>query len=86
MHYSYVIIYKKGYQKSGIGLSSVTTKLKGTALTNLSIKYPVTVDGKRETGTIFDGPRIWDSSDYVIPRQVQNFIIASMEPLHMISH
>ena len=65
-----MIIHKKGYQLSSVGLSSVTTKLKGTALTNLSIKFPVTVGDKNESGTIFDGPRIWDSSDYVIPPEV----------------
>jgi hypothetical protein len=70
LNFSYVIIYEKGYQSSSVGLSSVTTKLKGTALTNLSIQFPVTVDGKNESGTIFDGPRIWDSSDYVIPPEV----------------
>jgi hypothetical protein len=66
-----VIIYEKGYQSTDIGLSSVTTKLKGTALTNLSIRFPIKSDGKNETGTIYDGPRIWDSSDYVIPPEVQ---------------
>ncbi|CAB4008602.1 P2X purinoceptor 4-like [Paramuricea clavata] len=76
----YVIIYEKGYQSSSVGLSSVTTKLKGTALTNLSIKFPVTVDGKNESGTIFDGPRIWDSSDYVIPPEENDavFVMTNM--------
>ena len=48
----------------------MTTKLKGTALTNLSLDFPVNVSGKEESGTLFDGPRIWDSSDYVIPPEV----------------
>jgi hypothetical protein len=31
---SYVIIYKKGYQETGLIVSSVTTKMKGTAYTS----------------------------------------------------
>ena len=68
--FSYVIVYEKGYQSVDVGLSSVTTKLKGTALTNLSIKFPVEVGNGTESGKLFDGPRIWDSSDYVIPPEV----------------
>ncbi|CAB4015115.1 P2X purinoceptor 4-like [Paramuricea clavata] len=77
---NYVIIWKKGYQLSDVGLSYVTTKLKGTALTNLAIKFPVKVGDKNETGTIFDGPRIWDSSDYVIPPEENDavFVMTNM--------
>ena len=68
--FSYVIVYKRGYQAFDVGLSSVTTKLKGTAFTNLSIKFPVNVSNGTESGKLFDGPRVWDSSDYVIPPEV----------------
>jgi P2X purinoceptor 4 len=36
--YSYVIIYRKGYQDTDSIVSSVTTKMKGTAMTNYSAR------------------------------------------------
>ena len=36
---SYVIIYKKGYQETDAVVSSVTTKMKGTAMTNYSARH-----------------------------------------------
>lgn len=68
--FRYVIVYQKGYQSEDIGLSAVTTKLKGTVLTNLSIDLPVRVNNRTIKSTVYDGPRIWDSSDYVIPPEV----------------
>lgn len=47
-------VFKKGYQDTDTVLSSVTTKLKGIALTN----------------TTELGEWIWDVADYVIPPQV----------------
>ena len=70
LNFRYVIIYEKGYQSTNIGLASVTTKLKGTALTNLSIEVPVKVNDQIIQNTLYNGPRIWDSSDYVIPPEV----------------
>ncbi|KAI2651467.1 P2X purinoceptor 4 [Labeo rohita] len=50
----YVCVLKKGYQDTDTVLSSVTTKVKGIALTN----------------TTELGERIWDVADYIIPPQV----------------
>lgn len=47
-------VLKKGYQDTDTVLSSVTTKVKGIALTNTSEL----------------GERIWDVADYIIPPQV----------------
>lgn len=52
--YSYVCYLKKGYQDTDSVISSVTTKVKGLALTNA-------------TGL---GPRLWDEADYIVPPQV----------------
>ncbi|KAG7476760.1 hypothetical protein MATL_G00086280 [Megalops atlanticus] len=49
----YVYVLKRGYQDTDSVLSSVTTKVKGIALTNSSDL----------------GLRIWDVADYVIPPQ-----------------
>lgn len=49
----YVCVLKKGYQDTDTVLSSVTTKVKGIALTNTSEL----------------GERIWDVADYIIPPQ-----------------
>ena len=68
--YRYAIIYSKGYQKFDDGLSSVTTKVKGIAYTNLSIDYPVTNQGKTVHGSLDQGPRTWDSADYIHPAEV----------------
>ena len=50
----YVCVWEKGYQDTDSILSSVTTKVKGIAVTNTS-----------ELGL-----RIWDVADYIIPPQV----------------
>lgn len=52
--YRYVCVLKKGYQDTDTVLSSVTTKVKGIALTN----------------TTELGERVWDVADYIIPPQV----------------
>ncbi|CAB3990047.1 P2X purinoceptor 4-like [Paramuricea clavata] len=65
----YAIIYKKGYQKFDVGLSSVTTKVKGVVQTNLSINYPIRVENKTTWGVFNQGPRTWDSADYVTPAE-----------------
>ncbi|XP_046841172.1 P2X purinoceptor 4-like [Xenia sp. Carnegie-2017] len=76
----YVIIYKKGYQSVDVGLSSVVTKVKGTAFTNLSIQFPIKIGNESKPNILFDGPRNWDSSDYVIPHQENDvvFIMTNM--------
>lgn len=50
----YVCVLKRGYQDTDSVISSVTTKVKGIALTNTSDL----------------GLRVWDVADYVIPPQV----------------
>ncbi|XP_028400435.1 P2X purinoceptor 4-like [Dendronephthya gigantea] len=76
----YAIIYSKGYQKFDDGLSSVTTKVKGIAQTNLSIDYPVTVQGKTVYRTLDQGPRTWDSADYIHPAEEYDavFVMTNM--------
>ena len=65
----YVIIYKKGYQERDTAISTVSTKLKGTAFVNFS-----------NFSTIFNGIQTYDSSDYVIPPQETNgfFVMTNM--------
>ncbi|KAL0965133.1 hypothetical protein UPYG_G00277220 [Umbra pygmaea] len=60
----YVCVLKKGYQDTDTVLSSVTTKVKGIALTN----------------TTDMGLRIWDVADYVIPPQEENsfFVLTNL--------
>ncbi|XP_066501663.1 P2X purinoceptor 4a isoform X2 [Hoplias malabaricus] len=60
----YVCILKKGYQDTDSVISSVTTKVKGIALTNNS-----------DLGT-----RIWDVADYIIPPQEENsfFVLTNL--------
>ena len=68
--FRYAIVYKKGYQKFDEGLSSVTTKVKGIAYTNLSLHFPVKY--KNKTTRVFNqGPQTWDSADYVTPAEVR---------------
>ena len=65
--FRYAIVWKKGYQEYDDVLSSVSTKVKGIAVTNyteLNITHPDKLDF-----------RIWDVADYVMPPQVFfNFI------------
>uniref|UniRef100_A0A8C7J1U5 P2X purinoceptor n=1 Tax=Oncorhynchus kisutch TaxID=8019 RepID=A0A8C7J1U5_ONCKI len=60
----YVCVLNKGYQDMDAVLSSVTTKVKGIALTNTSDL----------------GLRIWDVADYVIPPQEENsfFVLTNL--------
>uniref|UniRef100_A0A673GC42 P2X purinoceptor n=1 Tax=Sinocyclocheilus rhinocerous TaxID=307959 RepID=A0A673GC42_9TELE len=60
----YVCVLKKGYQDTDTVLSSVTTKVKGIALTN----------------TTELGERIWDVADYIIPPQEDGsfFVLTNM--------
>jgi P2X purinoceptor 4 len=44
--------------------SSVTTKVKGVAFTNLT--------AKNGTFPLYGGPHVWDDADYVIPPEVRN--------------
>lgn len=55
----YVIVYKKGYQEFQEPYSSVTTKVKGVSLTNLSQQL-----------ALYGGVHVWDSADFVIPPEV----------------
>uniref|UniRef100_A0A4X2K1G2 ATP receptor n=1 Tax=Vombatus ursinus TaxID=29139 RepID=A0A4X2K1G2_VOMUR len=52
----WVFVWEKGYQETDSVVSSVTTKVKGVALTNTS-------------GL---GLQVWDVADYVIPPQQEN--------------
>ena len=70
--FRYAIVYKKGYQKFDEGLSSVTIKVKGIAYTNLSLHFRI--KNKNKTLVYNQGPRAWDSADYVTPAEVR-FII-----------
>uniref|UniRef100_A0ABM5F2P9 P2X purinoceptor n=1 Tax=Pogona vitticeps TaxID=103695 RepID=A0ABM5F2P9_9SAUR len=60
----WVFVWQKGYQETDSVVSSVTTKVKGIALTNTSKL----------------GLRIWDVADYVVPPQGENsvFIMTNM--------
>lgn len=57
LSFSYVIVYKKGYQDSDTAASAVIAKVKGIAFTNRSDLPNI-------------GRRIWDVADYVVPPQV----------------
>ncbi|XP_068749787.1 P2X purinoceptor 4-like isoform X2 [Montipora capricornis] len=65
----YVIVYKKGYQEFQEPFSSVTTKVKGVSLTNLSQQL-----------ALYGGVHVWDSSDYVIPPEEDKavFVMTNM--------
>ncbi|XP_077164206.1 P2X purinoceptor 4 [Paroedura picta] len=54
----WVFVWEKGYQETDSVVSSVTTKVKGLAVTN--------------TSTL--GLRVWDVADYVIPPQGENAV------------
>ncbi|XP_015762405.1 PREDICTED: P2X purinoceptor 4-like [Acropora digitifera] len=56
----YVIIIKKGYQDTERPYSSVTTKVKGTALTNLT-------STSGQSFPLYGGVHLWDSPDYIVP-------------------
>uniref|UniRef100_A0A2K5IAV6 P2X purinoceptor n=1 Tax=Colobus angolensis palliatus TaxID=336983 RepID=A0A2K5IAV6_COLAP len=60
----WVFVWEKGYQETDSVVSSVTTKVKGVAVTNTSKL----------------GFRIWDVADYVIPAQEENsiFVMTNM--------
>ncbi|XP_077811666.1 P2X purinoceptor 4 isoform X2 [Macaca mulatta] len=60
----WVFVWEKGYQETDSVVSSVTTKVKGVAVTNTSKL----------------GFRIWDVADYVIPAQQENslFVMTNM--------
>nr|XP_056715303.1 P2X purinoceptor 4 [Euleptes europaea] len=54
----WVFVWEKGYQETDSVVSSVTTKVKGVAVTN----------------TTKQGLRVWDVADYVIPPQGENSV------------
>ncbi|KAJ6656724.1 hypothetical protein lerEdw1_003611 [Lerista edwardsae] len=54
----WVFVWEKGYQETDSVVSSVTTKVKGVAVTNTSNL----------------GFRVWDVADYVIPPQGENAV------------
>ncbi|XP_054851897.1 P2X purinoceptor 4 [Eublepharis macularius] len=54
----WVFVWEKGYQETDSVVSSVTTKVKGVAVTNTSKL----------------GLRVWDVADYVIPPQGENAV------------
>ncbi|MCJ8741070.1 hypothetical protein PDJAM_G00066430 [Pangasius djambal] len=60
----YVCVLKKGYQDTDSVISSVTTKVKGLALTN----------------TTDLGLRVWDEADYIVPPQEENsfFVLTNL--------
>jgi len=61
--FSYVIIYQKGYQDTEKPYSSVTTKVKGTSLTNLT-------NVLNQSFPLYGGVHLWDSEEYIIPPEV----------------
>lgn len=63
----YVIVYEKGYQEFQKPYSSVTTKVKGLSLTNLT--------NSSNPLAMYGGVHVWDSSDFVIPPEVIIIII-----------
>ena len=69
---SYVIWYQKGYQEFDDVVSATTTKVKGIAVTNYSALNSSVAGG-------FDGIRIWDVADYVVPPQVVASVLFSSE-------
>lgn len=59
-----MIVYKKGYQEFDSVISTVTTKLKGTAYVNFTDHF---------YSSMFEGIQVYDPADYVIPAQVSIF-------------
>ena len=57
-----MIVYKKGYQDFQKPYSSVTTKVKGLSLTNLT--------NSSNPLALYGGVHVWDSSDFVVPPEV----------------
>lgn len=68
--FSYVIIYQKGYQDTEKPYSSVTTKVKGTSLTNL------TSNVLNQSFPLYGGVHLWDSEEYIIPPEVNIYCIS----------
>jgi len=68
----YVIVYKKGYQEFQKPYSSVTTKVKGVSLTNLT--------NSSQELPLYGGVHVWDSSDFVVPPEEDNavFVMTNM--------
>ncbi|KAM7441494.1 extracellularly ATP-gated cation channel [Porites harrisoni] len=68
----YVIVYKKGYQEFQEPYSSVTTKVKGLSLTNLTRSGP--------EFPLYGGVHVWDSSDFVVLPEENNavFVMTNM--------
>ena len=66
----YVIIYEKGYQEFEKPYSSVTTKVKGLSLTNLT--------NSSNPLALYGGVHVWDSSDFVIPPEVKIVVIINV--------
>lgn len=62
-----MIVYEKGYQEFQKPYSSVTTKVKGLSLTNLT--------NSSNPLALYGGVHVWDSSDFVIPPEVITIII-----------
>ena len=62
-----MIVYEKGYQEFQKPYSSVTTKVKGLSLTNLT--------NNSNPLALYGGVHVWDSSDFVIPPEVITMII-----------
>ena len=56
-------MYNKGYQETEEPYSSVTTKLKGVGITNLT-----GVNGSALP--LYGDHFVWDSADYVVPPEV----------------
>ena len=73
----YVIVYKKGYQEFQKPYSSVTTKVKGVSLTNLT--------NSSNPLPLYGGVHVWDSSDFVIPPEVKSRAVISIKFLLVIS-
>eukprot|EP00730_Choanoeca_flexa_P002508 TRINITY_DN11075_c0_g1_i4.p2 TRINITY_DN11075_c0_g1~~TRINITY_DN11075_c0_g1_i4.p2 ORF type:complete len:445 (+),score=92.90 TRINITY_DN11075_c0_g1_i4:2855-4189(+) len=69
----YGIIYQKGYQEHDTAVSSVTSKVKGVAITCEDLNATSINNCSKED------IRVWDTSDYVVPAQENDafFIISN---------
>lgn len=76
--FSYVIIYQKGYQDTEKPYSSVTTKVKGTSLTNLT-------NVLNQSFPLYGGVHLWDSEEYIIPPEVK-YLRFSTSSLLVLQH
>lgn len=73
-----MIVYKKGYQEFQKPYSSVTTKVKGLSLTNLT--------NSSKPLALYGGVHVWDSSDFVIPPEVLKYVVVLLAICLVVSY